>query len=76
MLILFIISSIFAQQSSTLVPEAEFCQWFFKQCPSFQSRFRPNQRAGEKIDISLMFGARRLVKVDDVEQRFIIFLHF
>ena len=72
MLILFMIfSPVLAQQGSTLVPEAEFCQWFFKQCPNFQSRFRPSQKAGEKIDVSLMFGARRLVKVDDVEQRFV-----
>ena len=66
-----VVLSVFAQQGSTLVPEAEFCQWFFKQCPDLKSKFRPSQKAGQRIDVSLVFGARRLAKVDDVEQRFV-----
>ena len=53
---------------SNLVPEEEYCHWFFDQCPALRKNFRPMQNVSEKLELSFVFGARRLVNMDDVGQ--------
>ena len=53
-----------------LVPEAEFCEWLFDHCPYIKSPYRPVKHPFFKVDVEIKLGARRLTKLDDVEQKF------
>ena len=48
----------------------------FNQCPYIKSPYRPVEKAFTTVDIELVFNARRLRKLDDVEQKLTFFLHF
>ena len=58
------------------VPEKEFCDWFFNHCPYIKTPYRPIERAFTTVEIDLTFNARRLRKLDDVEQKLILFFSF
>ena len=51
------------------VPEKEFCDWFFSHCPYIKTPYRPIEKAFTTLDIEIKFNARRLRKLDDVEQK-------
>ena len=68
--ILFLLLSLTVQQySCAKLPEEEFCEWLVYNCPYILSRHRPVLNPQMKIDIEVEFGARRLIQLDDVEQR-------
>ena len=50
--------------------EEEFCQWLTKRCPFMSSSYRPVEDPDEAVAIEIEFDAKRMMKLDDVDQKF------
>ena len=52
------------------LPAEEFCQWLLTDCPSINSKYIPSPSFDIPINVQIHFNARRLLFIDEIEQKF------